>query len=417
MDSIRFNPVNNQASAMAPQQVPTREEAAQVDTADVVELNASNSVPDEGVAAPTDGAAETSDGKAAKKKGKFQPKEEWKRLKDAVKEGHPEKALISFAVRHPKGTAIAAGVTGLAATAAVGSLVALSGHKPSDVVEVVKDIASAGSLSDKAQAFGKIGELVGTNAVIGALVGSGGIAGVGIYTAIEGIDRISKGVKKGDPLKFSRGLRKINVGLKSGLAAGTVASYGVIGARGVIGGVRAMLSPGLKIATATLNTAVGTFQLVKGVKKKDKKDIIGGALNLGVGVAAGVSMAVGGGVVAAACTVFSLARTTFNTVKDLARMHKYYKEAKAEKNGSKEAKPGEVQGTPKENGAKADTSATAPVKANNTAPVNVDAKVKADQTNESAATRTAEKVTGGEGTQATLNLDILRPENAIWVDG
>ncbi len=416
MDSIRFNP-NNQALVVTPQHAPAREEVAQVDTADVVELNASNSVLNGGVTALKDGTAEASEGQAAKKKGKFQPKEECKRFKDAVKEGHPEKALISFAVRHPKRAAIAVGVTGVAATAAVGSVLALSGHKPSDVVGAVKDIASAGNLSDKAKAFGRIGELIGANAAMGAIVGSGGIAGIGIYKAIEGIDRVAKGVKKGDPLKLSRGLRKINVGVKSSLAAGTVASYGVIGAKGVIGGMRDLLTPGLKIVTATLNTAVGTFQLVKGVKKKDKKEIIGGALNLGVGVAAGVSMAVGGGVVATACTVFSLARTTFGTVKDIIRLRKYYKEAKAEKNGSNETKPAEAQGTPKENGAKSDVSATAPVKANGTAPVNDETKIKTVPTAESAETRTAERATGGEGTQAALNMDMLRPENAMWVDG
>ncbi|MBQ7569159.1 hypothetical protein IJT17_10220 [bacterium] len=341
------------------------------------------------------------------------------RLRDLPKEmskaKEPEKALVTYAVQHPKGVAIAAGVAGVTVAAVGGVLVGMAGNGLSEVVDVVKGAASMSTVKEKVEVFKQAAQLVGVHATAGAMAGAAGLGVAAVLDGVEGTKNMIKGVKKGDHLKIARAARKMNVGLKGTLVAGTVASYGILNSPGPIGAFRSGIMPGLKIATATLNTAVGSLQLVKGIKNKSKKDIIGGALNLGVGIAAGVSMAMGGGIVATACTVFTAARSGFNAINTAVKLHKYAKEAKqemkAQKQGEPSQEPNAADAAKQNQGTQPASGSAEPVQQSRRAD---DKPTPEDQGYIAKNNGATSSNSASVGIEALLNSS---PEDAIWVDG
>ena len=322
MNSIGVNNISNQSfQALSSAALPSNDCSAP-EIADTVELDC-----------PTESGSETLKATAAEPQEPSAKPQKIK-LKDLpkliAKSKKPDRELVRYAAQHPAITA-AVGLGAVATCGVVGTiLVGGAGNTIKEVMDLVKQAATMSTLQEKAEVYKQAGKLLGAGAVAGVAVGAAGAGGVAVFKSIEGISDVSKGIKKHDKLKTSRGARKINTGLKGALAAGTIASFGLANTRGTVGTVRAALMPALKVTTSVLNTTVGAFQLAKGIKDKNKKDIIGGALNLGVGVAAGVSMAMGGGIVATACTVFSTARTLFNGANTAIKLHKYAKEARQE---------------------------------------------------------------------------------------
>lgn len=315
MNSINFAPLNTTDRIATSNPIDISQESPAYTEVDSVEINSS-----------TDPAS--SDSNTSKKtKGKEI------RLRDIPKElakgQRADKVLITYAAQHPKQALAIATVASAVAGSATAILMNSAGNSINEAIDLVKNAATMSSLKEKAEVFTSAAQLVGLHTASGAIIGAGTMAGVALAKGISGTSGVVKGVKKHDALKTARGIRKLNVATKGILAAGTVASIGLTGKSGKIGAIRKALSPALKITTSTFNTAVGTLQLAKGIKNKDKKDIIGGALNLAVGITAGASMIAGCGAVAAvACTAFSLARTGFNTVNNVIRYRKYIKEAK-----------------------------------------------------------------------------------------
>ncbi|MDO5296422.1 MAG: hypothetical protein Q4F00_07305 [bacterium] len=360
------------------------------------------------------------DSPAAGDESSVQAPQEFKkmRLRDIpkdIKEGKkPDQTLVKFAVQHPKGVAIAAGIAGVAVATLGGALVAGAGNNLGEVIDVVKSAASMSTVKEKAEVFKQAAHLVGVQAAAGAVVGAGGLGIAAVLDGVKGTQNLVKGAKKGDKLKMARGARKMNVGFKGALAAGTVASYGIANAPGPVGAFRSGIMPGLKVATAALNTTVGAIQLAKGINTKNKKDIIGGALNLGVGVAAGVSMAMGGGIVATACTVFTAARSGFNAINNAIKLHKYAKEARAEMKGQMpDAKAAEG----KDKAGAADSAQAGETKSAADTTSGVQSVKDNTPVAENNADKRAEKT---ETPQETANLERLlnsSPEDAIWIDG
>ncbi len=339
------------------------------------------------------------------------------RLRDIpkdIKEGKKaDQTLIKYAVQHPKGVAAAVGVAGVVAVTLGAALVAGAGNNFGEVVDVVKSAASMSTVKEKAEVFKQAAHLVGVQAAAGAVVGAGGLGVAAVLDGVNGTKNLVKGVKKGDKLKMARGARKMNVGFKGALAAGTVASYGIANAPGPVGAFRSGILPGLKVATAVLNTAVGSIQLAKGIKNKDKKEIIGGALNLGVGVAAGVSMAMGGGIVATACTIFTAARSGFNAINTAIKMHKYVKEARAE------MKAAQAQGTQAAEGRDKAAAADSAKPEDGVKP-SADAQNGVQAVGKNAQSAEAQDVKKTDSAQEAANLERLlnsSPEDAVWVDG
>lgn len=244
-----------------------------------------------------------------------------------------EKRIVGALVRHPKATfatlgagAVAMGVAGVVAGTSLG-----------DIADVVGDMGGS-SVSDKCEFYAGAANLVGADAAAGAVVGASGIAGLGTYKSVTGVDNLKNGAKKRDLIKLGKGLRGLNTGLKKGLAAGSVVSMGFTGSAGAIGVASSVLAPGIKVASTVLNTGIGVLQLKKGIQNKDKKEILDGAISLGVGVATGVSLAIGCVPVAVACTVFGTARDCFNVANHITRISGEVKEAKAEIAAEKMAK-------------------------------------------------------------------------------
>lgn len=277
------------------------------------------------------------------------------KIKRAVAKGSElvkqiEKNPIGFVKDH-KLPVIAGAIGTVAAGAVVGSL--LNDDQLDAATSIASDLAK-GTTASKASAYADIAEFLGTAATAGVFIGAAGHVVIGVTKVVKGIANIAKGLKKKDSLKVAKGMRTTIAGVRKGLTGAVIGTLNAEGGAGAIATfTKKVLMPPFRKAAAVVNIAVGAKILVDGIKNKDKKKIVQGALDLGYGVALTAAV-LGGGLPA---TIACKTLLTTKMVRSWKLKIDVYKSEESKKNAPQppEAVPGKEDQKPTE-------AANAPVK-------------------------------------------------------
>lgn len=252
---------------------------------------------------------------------------------------------ITFIKDHKKS------IPGVLAAAAIIATNTLDDEQVDDIKDLATEALTKRSIDGKIQFFSDCAKVVGHSAAVGCLIGGAAVAVAGVVQACSGLAKFGKATKDKDGYKAATGTRSLVAGTRKAMK-GTV-----ISAAGVTGGAlattskvaRSILMPQLRKVAAGLNIGIGARNLIKGIKEKDKKSMVSGALDIGYGVATMAAVLCGGPVLSTACTALLVTRQTIALGKKAARFIKKDREVQEQRRQQNEAnKPATVQNTPEE---------------------------------------------------------------------
>ncbi|MBQ7529869.1 hypothetical protein IJT10_08250 [bacterium] len=267
------------------------------------------------------------------------------KLKRFIKAGkelvnEAKESPITFIKDHKKS------IPGIIAAAAIIATNTLDDEQVDDIKDLATEALTKKSIDGKIQFFTDCAKFVGHSAAVGCLIGGAAVAIEGLVQAGGGLVKIGKATKDKEGYKAATGTRSVVAGTRKAMKGAVISAAGVTG--GALASAskvaRSVVMPQLRKVAAGLNIGIGVRNIIKGIKEKDKKSIVSGALDIGYGTATMAAVLFGGPVLSAACTGLLVAKQTVAVGKKAARFIKKDREIQEKRRQQEEAnKPETVQ--------------------------------------------------------------------------
>ena len=264
-----------------------------------------------------------------------------------------EYSPITFFKDHAKGIAGTAAAAGMGALAFV--LAPGTEDSVSEALDIADNLTSGVGVGNQTELCENIGNLLGVSHKLTSAVGGAAVAGDGVGYIIRGVSRTAKGIKKKDELRAARGMRTTTTGVRRIAVGAAVAGLKMGGAISKAAKfIQKKVVPQFRKISAPLNLFIGGKALVKGIKNKNKTEIINGALDLAYGSAVVGVIAVGGPVAAAVSGGLLGIREAWNWGKKISRyvrrdqfIQEQRRRAEELQDPNSAQRPGETQADPK----------------------------------------------------------------------